>query len=1126
MTSLDRDFEFPAELLVQPQALVGISGLDTLNNAVHRAVWDALSASRRQQDRPPVQFKLLAASHEFPRPKSKKSYDQHIPKGILKRGWMHKHLTQVPSVVVVFCDLDWDDPQWEERKIECVSRVQSLREALKGRGSRVCLVLIQRKTPNPAIDDTLGTERAKEIFQAADLSNKSLYILPHNEHLLGFTAKLESAFYDLAKSYYQHEIRQIKQHREHLNKKNHQYLYVRHHFKIGFFCELRQDLVTAHCHYEEAYNSLLEARLLDTNEFEVKTVAGYISYKVSRVHFAMNRPRDAISHFRAHIEHYRHKTGHNLLLFQHYAWLSKQFSMFAELLEEMAHQGFPSVQTQHPGFYYKSAAKYSEQRKIIANQLCKNITTYPDPDPLANWDKLEFYGQRPWRPCQLSAEPLDPDLERQGILAIQYNEFHNIDESAIIIGLLGNAISQFKKYKCPRMRRHLVVQMADEYYESKDYGKSLTLLTHMLWDYRVEKWYSIVDRLLVKALATAFLSAAVSEYLTLCLEAVSRSQAQDAVRVVQNLVTVTNGGVPEPEANLPIEEVASAQQKWSCARSESPSVVVDTSLFVPPVQMKATIVHHEYNSLRVKITVRSHLPVPINFSSFKVCLSHPGSQHMTEHAVTTQAQTLVPHEILTFFCDVLPEPSDVGKIVQISSILLAIGNIVGRTVILSFNGLGTDPNSTYPELMFFKQVKGEDLEFMKVKPCLSSVISRRDPLVSLKISHKSPALLHEWYPVKVVLENHETSPISDAFLTFNLAQSTDQQASQATEFSDLNSLLSFPVNVKVDLNGSKLEKCFFVKSENLISRQLDVRLSYVVEGHCCISDTVVSFDVIEAFSHSSKYMAVNYDALEEVFTSDVFRIENKVTSQSPWPMVIHSAQLQLIENVKREGVWCYKSNREGLVKDQNDQDWGYDAEPKCSFARVTLNENEWAVDVTSVRASRPCDTSSLGTLQLTWSRAGAEGTVKATASAIALPEVRVLECLLSMDVDIPGNGVLRQFYPVKYILSNHSCRLLVLQLSVDPSENFLFAGPKECDVHLQPNSSKEFEYNMFPLFCGEMKLPKVQLKSADNSVPHLDLIVSRALPESVFIFPQSRHISEPVEPSIPAGTIQNDIQTV
>ena len=55
------------------------------------------------------------------------SYDWYIPKGILKRNWMRKHLNELPAVVVIFYELDWDDQFWNERSIECASRVQSVR---------------------------------------------------------------------------------------------------------------------------------------------------------------------------------------------------------------------------------------------------------------------------------------------------------------------------------------------------------------------------------------------------------------------------------------------------------------------------------------------------------------------------------------------------------------------------------------------------------------------------------------------------------------------------------------------------------------------------------------------------------------------------------------------------------------------------------------------------------------------------------------------------------------------------------------------------------------------------------------------------------------------------------------
>lgn len=61
-----------------------------------------------------------------------------------------------------------------------------------------------------------------------------------------FCYRLEKAFHELSQSYYQYEIRLIKGHRENMNKKTQKYLYVRHHFKMGFFSELRQDMHAAH----------------------------------------------------------------------------------------------------------------------------------------------------------------------------------------------------------------------------------------------------------------------------------------------------------------------------------------------------------------------------------------------------------------------------------------------------------------------------------------------------------------------------------------------------------------------------------------------------------------------------------------------------------------------------------------------------------------------------------------------------------------------------------------------------------------------------------------------------------------------------------------------------------------
>lgn len=65
--------------------------------------------------------------------------------------------------------------------------------------------------------------------------------------------------------------------------------------------------------------------MTDANINEIKIVASFIAYKLCKIYFALNQPRDAISQFNTHIDRFRGKTGLTELLFEHYIWLSKQY---------------------------------------------------------------------------------------------------------------------------------------------------------------------------------------------------------------------------------------------------------------------------------------------------------------------------------------------------------------------------------------------------------------------------------------------------------------------------------------------------------------------------------------------------------------------------------------------------------------------------------------------------------------------------------------------------------------------------------------------------------------------------------------------------------------------------------
>ena len=77
-------------------------------------------------------------------------------------------------------------------------------------------------------------------------------------------------------------------------------------------------------HYSQAYAHILELRITDANVNEVKTIAGYVGYKVWKLSFVLNLPREAIAHFKSHLDFFRLRIGHPLTRFEHNAWLAAQ----------------------------------------------------------------------------------------------------------------------------------------------------------------------------------------------------------------------------------------------------------------------------------------------------------------------------------------------------------------------------------------------------------------------------------------------------------------------------------------------------------------------------------------------------------------------------------------------------------------------------------------------------------------------------------------------------------------------------------------------------------------------------------------------------------------------------------
>ena len=61
------NFKFPEAIAHTPRPFVGLTGLDSKHNAIHRTVWDAFETSRKEHKKR-INYKEFPGDHIYPRP--------------------------------------------------------------------------------------------------------------------------------------------------------------------------------------------------------------------------------------------------------------------------------------------------------------------------------------------------------------------------------------------------------------------------------------------------------------------------------------------------------------------------------------------------------------------------------------------------------------------------------------------------------------------------------------------------------------------------------------------------------------------------------------------------------------------------------------------------------------------------------------------------------------------------------------------------------------------------------------------------------------------------------------------------------------------------------------------------
>uniref|UniRef100_A0A4W6E3B0 Trafficking protein particle complex subunit 11 n=1 Tax=Lates calcarifer TaxID=8187 RepID=A0A4W6E3B0_LATCA len=1101
-------WELPPELCCRPMAFVALTGLDVVYNAVHRAIWDAFCANRRA-DRVPISFKVLPGDHEYPKCRTKRtSYEWYIPKGILKTGWMNKHLNLVPALVVLFYELDWDDPQWKEKQSECATKVEIVRTSLQGRNTKVAVVLIQKKTPLPPGEDLVASERASSLCNACDLSGKSLFVLPHTDHLVGYIIRLENAFYEHAQTYYYTEIRRVKSHKEFLNKTTHQLLFVRHQFKIAFFSELKQDTQNALKYYRTAYSLVHELRAHETNMLEIKTMAGFINYKICRLCFQHNTPLDAIAQFRKHIDLCKKKIGSAELAFEHAAWMSKQFQSFGELFDEAIKLGLTAIQTQNPGFYYQQAACYSQERKQLAQQLCQAGASYPSPDPLDTQSGgLDFYGQRPWRQGHQSIDPPDAEKEKTGILALQIKERDVPHSVTLLVVRTSTGCFHTCRLSCFSKISDICVCY------------TIRLLDYVMCDYRTERWWGLLTAILTTALRCAYLMASVKDYIIYCMELLGRGK-QTRLSVTHHLSTSGRidesslfdfNEVPDAEPECDPSSVSAARSLWNdrVALSGSNEFTIEVQDYIPFIQCKAKFFSpsfHVDQPIQLQVFLRADCPHPVTLNKLAVSLSNQEyNQWCVVESSGQESMSLIPGKTKCYNFSFVAKTEDVGKKIEVS-VSVMLGSDRGRCVFLSWRGAGGDAASNHEALQASRSSRrwGRGME---TRPELdwdnlimqhSTMIISRVPKISVQLSHQPPALNNEMYCISLTVQSQEEGVAKEVKLTAGLKPGQDANLGQTTHVTldgskvcDDTAPALLPDVPLGDLKpGEKLERCVYVRCVSTGPRVFLFHVAYsidtTVEGRqivCkCHKDETATIETVVPFEVSVKFVSTKFEPLDRVAVDIPFLLMTDILSSSPWPLVLASSSLQLL---------TMTSNTPQL---------------QSQLQEVVLQTGECASECFCLRCpplTSSNNTVATGQYLISW-RSADSPLIQTT---VTLPHVILESVPLYIHADLPSFGRVRESLPVRYHIENRTALVQEVEMAVEPSDAFMFSGLKQVRLRILPGSEQQMLYNYYPLMAGYQTLPQlnISLPRCPTTNTHT---LRRFLPQRIFVKPQGRQLDD------------------
>ncbi|RWS25128.1 hypothetical protein B4U80_04138, partial [Leptotrombidium deliense] len=780
--------------------------------------------------------------------------------------------------------------------------------------------------------------------------------------------------------------------------------------------------------------------------------------------------------------------------------------------------GLVPSQTQHPGYYYHESALQAINRKKCCQRISGEVLTDDEYNAvIKKFLPQEFYGQRQWRPGCQSLEPLDNELEKEGIRALQYREIKFVNHSTIIISILTNAVTQFKKYKCPRMTRHIMALIAEEYYSNMDYGNALIFLNQILPFYRIEKWKPLLSSLLRTALYAAYLSANSAEFVKFGLEFISsfNSATEEEKKVVQDSIqNIVLGNVPSAINAFEADQCNIIADLWrkELENKDQQSLTVNMNAVIPFVEVKPKFTSSTVSvddRVKLSLFVKTNCPNPIQFLKIKVIFTHQFYNDFCVLSKELDSEKLYFDPGVTHNIDFVFEvhPSDVGKMIQVAGVCFYYGE---PPLVMVLSWSFTSDSTQRNDKSLWHALKHRQDTFAQIIPSTYINVISRKANVSFNILRTLPALIDENCSFNVVVENKEEKPIHKLRIIIERVSGGPSSLLHSIVYDGQVKNLADEIVIADSLDvNAEVNKVIYLRYSSAGSENLRFTVKYELE-----SETPVD----------NKYFQAVCSEFEDIEVESMYPFTCFFTTFNIRRNTLNYIRVlePFIVKVNLKPLSCHPIFVESVVLQPNYFTALMDVS-KCaseSFSEIVLNvdgnsETEYIVYCTQeVVSSLP-----LGTLLIRWKRNTADASIGETK--ILLPEVIVQRSILYIECSLPEFGVTRQHFQFTCTIYNRTDELLPLELSMENSDNFMYSGNKQVIVTFWQTSESSLlikieipaqqfvkqYYIFYPLVCGYVSLPKLRLVAypdTNKAIP-MDQFLEGLLPTSlqilvIFIF--------------------------